>query len=226
MSEQILEVLSNMDTLDDSQWTSDGFPQAAYVSQVLGRVVKRQEIIDANPNFNRSTVPDEVVTPPEVEPEVEGEAEPEVEEVVEEKSASVKELSKQLDGLLTKDGFSPKYQAWVVKKNRAEIEIITDLVKMKVDELSSEISKIADLQSQFKYALAVNKLTLQAKYPNNSEQDAIRNYLDSQNEDRVRRAENSQKFLANIDIKDIQVAAPIDAAMARNTKRGTTRPVR
>jgi hypothetical protein len=50
----IREALSQLDTLDDDLWTSEGYPKIDAVKELLGRSVTRQEIVEAAPQFSRS----------------------------------------------------------------------------------------------------------------------------------------------------------------------------
>lgn len=50
----IKQALGYLDPNDDMQWTGEGLPLVDAVSNIAGRPVKRQEIIDAAPGFNRS----------------------------------------------------------------------------------------------------------------------------------------------------------------------------
>lgn len=51
--EKILAALAQLDPLDDDQWTTDGSPKVETVSGLVGEVVKRQDIVNAAPDFNR-----------------------------------------------------------------------------------------------------------------------------------------------------------------------------
>jgi chromosome segregation ATPase len=50
---EILEALSQIDPWEDENWTADGLPKTDVVSALVGSQVKRQEITDARPEFNR-----------------------------------------------------------------------------------------------------------------------------------------------------------------------------
>jgi len=53
-SEQIRKALSEMDALDDDQWTTDGAPKVDVVADAANlKELKRAEIINAAPKFNR-----------------------------------------------------------------------------------------------------------------------------------------------------------------------------
>lgn len=49
----IKEALSNLDVLDDENWTQDGSPKVEKISELVGHTVTRAEIIDAAPKFTK-----------------------------------------------------------------------------------------------------------------------------------------------------------------------------
>ena len=52
--EQIRKALSEMDALDDEQWTTDGAPKVDFIADAANlKELKRAEIINAAPKFNR-----------------------------------------------------------------------------------------------------------------------------------------------------------------------------
>lgn len=51
----IRTALSQLDPANDDHWTADGQPRIEAVNNVLGSAVRRQEIVDAAPDFTRAT---------------------------------------------------------------------------------------------------------------------------------------------------------------------------
>lgn len=57
MKDKILLALSKLDKADDSHWTADGAPRVDVVAHLAGIAeLKRSDITDAAPQFNRDTV--------------------------------------------------------------------------------------------------------------------------------------------------------------------------
>lgn len=54
---QIIDALRLLNPSDDALWTIDGLPLVDIVSELVGRAVKRQEIINAAPGFTRASAP-------------------------------------------------------------------------------------------------------------------------------------------------------------------------
>lgn len=104
------EALSLLDHEDDSHWTSDGQPVLAVVSDLVGRKVSREEIIEAAPEMSRQAEEpkdDEIL---DEEPEAEEESgEPDVAQLLAQCDAEIvatdaelKSLAKKLEGLQLK----------------------------------------------------------------------------------------------------------------------------
>lgn len=241
MKEQILEALAQLDPLDDDQWTADGAPRVDIVEKIVGEDIKRQDIVDADPEFNREkaskadddetdnedeeTTTDDTETSSENDDEgdtdAEGQGLPEGEGRQEEVSESVGLLAK-VDRPLTEREFAA-FLGSVPKEELADVE---EMLTMQLEEVEADVSKITDLRNRIKRSLSMTSGRIKQEFPNSSETDAIRSFIQNQTAQRAAKVARRQEILKGIDIKDLDPRAPIDAAMARKTKRGTSRPVR
>lgn len=62
MSDALKQALEEMDTLDNDQWTADGAPKVDHLKEATGNQdLKRQDILDAAPQFSRENPVVEVV---------------------------------------------------------------------------------------------------------------------------------------------------------------------
>lgn len=52
----IADVLTKLDTANDSHWTADGLPSLETIAGMLGRDVTRKEVTDTAPNFSREAL--------------------------------------------------------------------------------------------------------------------------------------------------------------------------
>lgn len=197
MKERILEALAKLDHSDDLQWTADGAPKIETVSALLGEVVKRQDIIDASPDFKRSvTTQEEKVQPVE-----------KVERNEEDYSQSA-------------------VIAWLETAKTDEIEEVIANLEVRRDEFAAEVEALQSKMTDIKIAIKLSKLKIAASIKNSSDQDALQAYFKSEQDARMARAERRQQMLKEFDVEELDPRAPIDAAMGRQTRRGTKRPTR
>ena len=244
MKEKILEALAQLDPLDDDQWTADGAPRVDVVEKIVGEDIKRQDIVDADPEFNREkaskaddeetdntdeeAATDDAATTTdggdgetETSENDEDDADAETQGQKEEVSESA-ELMAEVDHPLTEREFA-SFLSGVPKE---ELEDVQAMLKIQLAEVQSDITKIKDLEGRIKRSLSLTASRIKEEFPNSSDGDAIRNFIKAQTEQRAAKVARRQEILKGIDVKDLDPRAPIDAAMARKTKRGTSRPVR
>lgn len=200
--EKIKEALSELDTVDDDQWTNEGAPLVEVVSRLVGENVTRQEIVEAAPKFTRENPEleednssDGEEQPNETAPDPDQDSEPE--ENITEDEPSVKDLEnrmKEIDG------------------DRADIEReITELKEHSV-ALKFEKKKIQNY---------INSLS-----PNSDNQTAIREFINSQNQSREDRVNVRNGILRGVDPSTLDPRSKLDAAMSRKNNRGSQRPAR
>lgn len=188
MKDKILEVLSQMDPFDDSQWTSDGAPLVDYVNSVMDETVTRQMIVDAAPKFSKSN--------------------PTLEEKI------VVDFPEEQN----------EFQLWLSSASNGTLEQVEQDLNSQLGSIASEIEKLKNISIQTKLKIGMVRLKIRSLNPNNSDRDAIRSFIESQNQARADRVERKNKILQNISLKDIDPRSTLDIAMARKTSRGTNRP--
>lgn len=95
----INEALAQLDSDDDGQWTQDGQPTIAAVAALMGRPVKRQEIIEAAPTFNRAAARDAQMADPQpvVQPLHASQAHEEADELAEDEDRDLADGNLDLD---------------------------------------------------------------------------------------------------------------------------------
>lgn len=67
---------------------------------------------------------------------------------------------------------------------------------------------------------------IKQEFPNSANQHAIREFIAAQAASRAERIARRQSILQGIKPDELDARSPLDAAMARKTKRGTKRPAR
>lgn len=203
--EKILAALAELDPLDDDQWTADGAPLVEVVARFTGDFsIKRQDIINASPDFNREKL--KTVEEPEVEVQVE----PELEEM----SVPSREMS------------ITEFQVWLRTVPKEDLEETELNLKQQHDEIGAEIQNLQELQKRISQVVSITRSRIKESFPNSPDADAIRSFIESQTKAREQRVTRRMTILQNIRPEELDSRAPIDSAMSRKSKRGTGRPVR
>ena len=201
--EKILAALAELDPLDDDQWTADGAPLVEVVARFTGDFsIKRQDIINAAPDFNREKLKTVVEPEPQVEPE------PEV----------VLTPSKEMS--------ATEFQAWLRTVPKEDLEETEANLKQQGDEIGSEIQKLQELQKRINHAVTITRDRIKTSFPNSPDAHALRSFIESQTKSREQRVARRATILQNLRPEELDSRAPIDAAMSRKRNRGTARPVR
>lgn len=240
MKDKILEALAQLDPLDDDQWTADGAPRVDVVEKIVGEDVKRQDIVDADPEFNRekASKADDEETDNEDEETATNDAETstdndegsddDAEENDEEGEGRQEEVTESAEILTKIDRplTEREFASFLGDVPKEELEDVQAMLKMQLSEVQEDITKIKDLEGRIKRSISMTSSRIKQEFPNSTETDAIRSFITAQTEQRAAKVARRQEILKGIDIKDLDPRAPIDAAMARKTKRGTSRPVR
>lgn len=216
--EKILFALSQLDPLDDDQWTTDGSAKVEIVSALVGEAVKRQDIVNAAPDFNREKA--SKGDDPE-EPNDNG-------QIVEEKAKVVADEAQEDDDFepVNREMSASEFMEWIRKVPRDQLENIEVSLKQQNDEIGAEIEKLRDLQKRISQAVSITRNRIKEMFPNSPNQNAIREFIESQAASRAERAERRNTILKGIRPDELDPRSPLDSAMARKTKRGAQRPVR
>lgn len=227
----IIEALKELDVLNDDHWTADGAPRIDAVGNLLGDFkVARKDIIEAAPKFDR-THPFEQEQKEEIEGDGSGEVLPEIKENEKDKLEKLVVEIKQeelVDVPIFHGGEAIQHFVKTLKK--VSKEEAADFVIEVRKELTLVHKELENAQIK---ARAVKKMLDLAKShaltidPNTSDGQAIRDYINSQNEARLKRVTRSNSVLKGIRIKDLLPKSPLDTAMSiRKPARGSQRPVR
>jgi len=209
----IKEALSQMDVLDDDQWTQGGDPRIDYLTEVLKQDVSRDEVVNAAPKFSRTNFVLDIPNEPEIN--------------VEERETSD---GSALAAFSTAKPVQPEKFAAVLQEMPVEDlpEVETILIKQ-MEFINKQEKALEELKRITKMNLATTRLWIKQLLPDISNQQAIQDYIKSSTAQRQRKAGAVAAVLGTMkveDIKSLDPRAPIDRAFARKKGRGMARPVR
>lgn len=209
---ELKEALMELDALDDDQWTADGAPKLDVLAEAIGKKVKRQEVVDAAPEFTR----DNMIVP-ESKPEEDPVPEPEPDPL------DFAILKVYVDG----DPMPEReFLGFLSKINSIDLPPLEAVLIEQLDEAAKTIALAQDLRNRIKLSLAYTRGRIKREIPDISNQQAIQEFIASQTKSRGERILKTRAILKGIDLKDLDPRAAIDRAMARKTVRGTKRPSR
>jgi hypothetical protein len=218
--QDIKKALSEMDGLDDDQWTKEGAPTIEFVSERVGRKVSRQEIVDAAPKFTRSNM---VV---DLEPEKEDEENAVQEEEGQEEVSGTPMIDRYLaEGPMQIGDFLDLLRQ--VPDN--QLAVMETMLIEQMAHVEKSMSELDEMKRLIKFALANTRADIKNRTPQMSNMDAIRAYIDNQTATRAERFQHAKDVLGGLtkrDLARLDPRAPIDRAMARKTARGAARPTR
>lgn len=215
----IREALSQLDSLDDDQWTTDGAPRTEVVSELVGRKVTRAEIINAAPKFSRSNMEliEENSDAKEVEELRQGE-----EEVTD---------TSAIEAFLDQDPMLPSDFVQQVLKTMPtnQLSVLETMLIEQLAAVDVKQNELDEMRRRVKANLASTRATIKAFIPDMDNQQAIQSYIKKQNEQRLARALRMKEVLGDMkpsEFAKLDPRAVIDRAFARKTARGGQRPVR
>lgn len=208
---ELKEALGNLDTMEDGHWTSDGSPRLDVLKDFLGKSVTRQEVLDAAPQFNRSNP----VLKQEEQSDAQGEEVRQEEEV--------NNIEEYLDG----EPLAPaEFNQFIQRVTDGELPVLEEALEQQL--MQAELARKAadELYQIVKYSLSITRVVKKNRIPDVDNQTAIRQYIESQSQNRLGRAVKTAEIRQVIgnDLKNLDPRAPIDRAMARKTARGGNRP--
>jgi len=186
--EQIIEALSLLDPKDDASWTEDGAPKIEAVSAILMEPITRAEIVNAAPSFSRVTL----------------------------------DLKRKTIESSTEETVRPSYDnypaflAWLSKSSISETEEVISELENDLNRISSVIDLATTERDLVKKALNQARFRVKTSFKNTSDQQAIRDYINSQNAAREK--------AAGVVTRNADPRMPIDRAMTRNRSFGANRP--
>ncbi|MAD98774.1 MAG: hypothetical protein Unbinned200contig1000_12 [Prokaryotic dsDNA virus sp.] len=215
MEMEIKEALAQLDSMEDSHWTADGAPATAAVTEIIGRKVSRQEIIDAAPKFTRENMD----LSEKQEEEQEQEEEEEMIDISLLEDFSVEEPmdpSELVENFLKK--MDPKLLPQVMDILTKQLQIIEEKEK-----------QLQEMKRKVKLCRATTSSWIKQLIPDMTNQEAIKAYIQSSFNNRMKKSKQIQEILGGLkpsDIAKLDPRAAIDKAFARKTGRGGQRPVR
>jgi len=217
----IKEALSQLDALDDDQWTTDGSPKTDVVSDLVGKKTSRAEIISVAPKFTRenmdlSDVNDDPVK--EEEKEIDASDDDPVD-------TSLLEAFAEMEPML------PEELAEKVLKDLPK-ELLPEIEKLLIEQIA-EVAKrqaeVDEVNRKLKLSLATTRSWIKVLIPDMTNQQAIQEYIRKSAENRNAKAKAITEALGGLkpsDLMKLDPRAAIDRAFARKTARGGQRPTR
>ncbi len=210
--EKIVEALQLLDTKDDAHWTANGLPKMDVINDLVKSdpPLTRQQLTEFAPEFTREKPALPGGAPPEP-PEPPAPIPPGVDDV-EDQVTGAPPVQEKTEGVLTEAELEEAFEAAneVVAKANAVLEE----------------ARVAQLAAQKALDNVIRERERQGDMPHIKQQKDIRTYLDGVQRRNKDRAARRQALIGRVDPRDLQVGAPIDRAMARNTARGNRRPTR
>ena len=215
----IVEALSQMDVLDDDQWTQEGSPKLEVVSELVGQKVSRPEVISAAPKFTRQNPVLDIEK--EEEPDV-VQQEAEAEEVID---------TGLLEEYLSDDPMLPEefVQVFLPGVPSASLQALEKVIQDQQQHIEDQFKLLEELRRRVKFNLSFVRNRIRQEIPDVSNQEAIRIYIEQSQKARARKALQIQEVLGGLkpsDLAKLDPRAAIDRAFARKTSRGANRPTR
>ena len=239
--EQILAALRQLDPLNDDHWTANGDPRIDAVKALAGQGVEvdRQTIVNAAPDLTRATAgqPESLLMNQDEKPKDE-EVTPEPMLVADFDEGVVFDPISALLGNSTGLTNELLYKALAEAEGLTDQELLVLHGNMNADDLTILVPAFEKVEKamqdmvnrgnqrikDYRRMTAITKNKLNVLRPEQSNQDAIRTYLEAQNKSRMEAAQNRSIILRNLDLKTLTPVSQLDQAMARKTSRGTQRP--
>jgi len=203
MKDKIIAALAQLDALDDDQWTADGAPRMEVVQKLIGDEPKvtRQNVTDAAPKFTRENFQLEEKT------EV-AKADPEFHD----------EQEKVFD--------EAQYSTYIATAKPEDLESIEEDIRAELAEVDKFLKDGKDRRDKVMRLLSVVKTRRGSLKPKDDHGSAVREFIDAQNKNRMQKHVRRDSILRGLSPADVQAMSNLDAAFARNTKRGGKRPTR
>lgn len=222
------QALANLDTSDESHWTSDGLPRVDVVSTMIGVDVTRKQITDCAPGLTRTSAIEsedgDESRDPEPDPAPEIQPEPVSEFVPDDADVGVVMLRDEVLGMTLEEiaaggheladralaEFSRQHQ--VLLRRRAQ-----------VDAALTDVSKRSEIVDRIKNRLPKD---------GSDKRSGLSAYLEQQRANRERKVKAAQRFVeqgtsARDVVSALDPRSQLDVAMQRRgAKRGETRPNR
>lgn len=241
MKDKILEALSQLDPLNDDHWTTDGAPRMDAIEAIVGdKSITRKDIVNAAPDFNR----EKASQPPEddeqsgdqgeaQENQTNGEGSQEQQPNPDDEQGKDPDLEDQEDKdepqgelEIPTGQTEAEFIQWMLTLKANDLESLEETLKEQINQLAQGIEQAKELIIKTRRAVTATRQRIQQIVPGSTNQDAINDFIKAQNAARAAKVARRNEILKGVKVDELDPRAPIDAAMARKTKRGTQRPVR
>ena len=233
MKDKILEALSQLDPLNDDHWTTDGAPRMDAIEAIVGdKSITRKDIVNAAPDFNR----EKASQPPEDDEQSGDQGEAQENQTNGEGS---QEQQPNPDDDEDEDEDEPQgeleiptgqteaeFIQWMLTLKANDLESLEETLKEQINQLAQGIEQAKDLIIKTRRAVTATRQRIQQIVPGSTNQDAINDFIKAQNAALAAKVARRNEILKGVKADELDPRAPIDAAMARKTKRGTQRPTR
>lgn len=224
---ELKEALLQLDPLNDAHWTGNGDPLIGAVEGFLGSPVTRKEIVDAAPDYSRKSAGDQSSLLFKEEPENAIPEKEEAEEVIlqplsddeADQFAQYVEENYETLGQAQMTEFVSQVSDEDAQVGIAQLDKLEAAIGEELKAIQSKIAKVRLLKKMVR--LAIN-----ARQPVNSNQQAIRDYINAQQATRAEKFDALRSGLIRRDPSMIDPRSKLDQVMARKTTRGSTRPTK
>jgi chromosome segregation ATPase len=218
----ILHALLKLDPANDNHWTNQGLPRMDVVEKEVGdKTIKRQDIVDAAPEFTRETLklPADFLAELEKQ-DAKKEEDPPVDDSAV-KSSADDSIDRPLEAIDQEEStLSPaeielaqiEDQIEIVRKHKVIAENNLEGAKNQLAAVNEELNGL---------------LTRRERLANTARNDVnnIQEYLTARQKIKIERAESMKKLQeAGFDLSRVQSKSQLDMSMARKTGRGGNRP--
>jgi len=224
---QLKEALLQLDALNDDHWTGNGDPLITAVEAIAGFSVSRKEVIDVAPDYTRTSAGDgtSMLLPKEEDEKDAVPEEEKTEEVIpvsEDEGAAL--MASYVDENYADLGQEDMYQFVSEVSDEDAVAGIAALEKVEAN-LSKDIADLSRKQNKIRLLKKMVRLAINERQPTNTNQQAIRDYIKSQYDERSRKSEALKGF-RSIDLSSMDPRSKLDQVMAQKPKPGSKRPDR
>ncbi len=238
----IKEALSQLDPLNDDHWTSDGAPRMDAIEAIVGdKSITRKDVVNAAPDFTREKAgrPSEDDDQSEAQ-ENSGEQEQQQPNPDDEQGGANDQQDPDLDEqdqdeqdqddapeLEIPTGLSEaEFFRWMLTVHPDNLLELEETLKDQINQIAQGIEQAKEVMARTRRAATATRQRISQVVPGSSNQEAIGDFIKAQAAARAAKVARRNEILKGVKPDELDPRAPIDAAMARKTKRGTQRPVR
>lgn len=118
------------------------------------------------------------------------------------------------------------FKAHVYSLKKDNLESGMKEVEEAQKSVQEKIDALLLTKEQMSRSISIFRQRISEVFPNATNGEAIRAFIESQTKARADRAATRNEILKSISPKDLDPRAPIDVAMSRKNSRGSARPIR